>query len=454
LTPAQRKTIVKYLADTAGLAPTEAQPFRYALERRPEASDLFEDKLVGETCARCHSYARIGLQRRSEAEWLRLSHFHVGQFPAVELASNLRSVYWWEIASQEIPKRLGRLYPFDGEAWKQWRQHPKSNPAGSWRVVGHRPGWGDYEGLARIVEKSPDEYSLTLEISYANGKSQKGSGEAIVYTGYEWRGSLTQGDEQVRQVFTISEDGNHLRGRWHLKEVDALGGDWRGTRITDKAELLAVFPPYLKSGAKQTLSLHGFGLAGEVSVDGGIAVTRVISRSPERLVVEVQTTTLTANGSHTVRVGEATASGLLNVYPQVDSVRIEPQPGLARVGGSGGKVPAVPVQFEAIAFSNGEDGKAGTQDDLRIGVFPARWTLGNLNANAEAMKDAEFAGQIDAAGGLFVPAAAGPNPLRKFGTNNAGELQIAASVEDGSRVIKGTAPLIVTVQRWIDPPIR
>ena len=35
-------------------------------------------------CARCHSYARVALQRRDAAEWLKLVHFHLGQYPTTE----------------------------------------------------------------------------------------------------------------------------------------------------------------------------------------------------------------------------------------------------------------------------------------------------------------------------------------------------------------------------------
>ena len=454
LTADERRAIVKYLADTAGLAPEEAQPYRYALDRRPEATDLIEDKLVGETCARCHSYARIALQRRSEDDWLRLSHFHVGQFTTVEYQNNLRSVNWWEIASQQIPKLLVKHYPLNGEAWKKWQQQPKSNPSGVWRVVGHRAGWGDYEGTLKVAEKQADEYTLNLELNYANGKTQKGSGEAIIYTGYEWRGSVTQGDEAVRQVFALADGGAHLQGRWFLKEIDALGGDLRGARIDGKAEILAVTPNFVKAGEKQQISIQGVGLTGEVSIDGGVSVTRVISRSPDKVVIEVQTTAATAKGMHAIKVGETTAKDVVNVYQQVDYVRVVPDPGLSRVGGSGGKIPLVPIQFEAVAYSAGADGKAGTKDDLRIGVMPAQWTLDNLNASAVAMQDLRYAGEIGAADGMFIPGAAGPNKKRKFGTNNFGELKAIASVEDGKRKVKGSAPFIVTTQRWNDPPIR
>jgi quinohemoprotein amine dehydrogenase len=53
-----------------------------------------------------------------------------------------------------------------------------------------------------------------------------------------------------------------------------------------------------------------------------------------------------------------------------------------------------------------------------------------------------------------MPAGAGPNPERRYGTNNAGELEVTATVSDGAARVKGSARLIVTVQRWNDPPIR
>ena len=40
LEPDVRDAIVRYLADTQGLAPAEARAGRFALERRPNAKDL------------------------------------------------------------------------------------------------------------------------------------------------------------------------------------------------------------------------------------------------------------------------------------------------------------------------------------------------------------------------------------------------------------------------------
>ena len=454
LSPVERQTLVKYLADKYGLAPEEAGPWRYAIERRPEEVDFIEQPLVGEICARCHSYARIGLQRRSETEWRRLANFHIGQFTTTELQSNNRAVNWWEIASQQIPPLLAQHYPSDSATWKAWQQQAKMNPAGSWRVTGHRPGWGDYEGIATISAKEADNYAVTLELNYANGKTERGSGEAIVYTGFEWRGSVKLGDEEVRQVFTLSDGGTRLQGRWFLTRSDVIGADLRAAKIDGPAEVMAVTPGFVKAGKAAQVTIQGVGLAGAISIDGGVTVTRIVARSAEKIVVEVQAPKGSAAGLHSVRVGDVIGARMLAVYNKIDQVRIRPDPGLSRVGDNGGKLAAIPIQFEAVAYASGKDGKIGTADDVAIGVMPARWSIDDLNPAAVAMRDKQFAGKIDAVGGLFMPGAAGPNKKRKFGTNNFGELKVIAEVEDGQRKVKGTGKFIVTAQRWNDPPIR
>ncbi|MOA21370.1 hypothetical protein D3C78_1418600 [compost metagenome] len=57
------------------------------------------------------------------------------------------------------------------------------------------------------------------------------------------------------------------------------------------------------------------------------------------------------------------------------------------------------------------------------------------------------------ADGVFVPGDAGPNPARKMSTNNAGNLKVIAQVDDGGKPLKGEGQLIVTVQRWNNPPL-
>ncbi len=82
--------------------------------------------------------------------------------------------------------------------------------------------------------------------------------------------------------------------------------------------------------------------------------------------------------------------------------------------------------------------------------MPASWSVAPFNEESEALKDVEFAGEMDESLGIFMPGVAGLNPKRPFSTNNAGNLKVLAKSGEAS----GEGQLIVTVQRWNDPPIR
>jgi quinohemoprotein amine dehydrogenase len=450
----ERASLVKHLADTQGLAPAETQNWRYILERRPNAIESPEDENIAVMCARCHSYARVALQRRDEDEWRKLSHFHLGQYPTTEYQALGRDRNWWEIASTQIPAKLAEMYPFTTEAWTQWQSQDKPSPIGAWRVVGQRPGKGRYTGTATIAGSDEDgHYSITTTLNYADGSKVEGTGDAILYTGYEWRGRLIQGNEPVLQVLTVAEDGQSIGGRWFLEEADSIGAEIRMVRLGDSARILAVEPPYLKRGETANIIIHGTGLSGDVTLGEGVEVGKILYSSAAAIALQVKVAGDAANGGRSVRVGAAGASGLVTVYDRVEAVRVEPGYAIARVGGNGGPLAPVPAQFDAIAYLNGGDGQAGTDDDIRIGAMPASWTVDNAHEIAADMQDKKYAGSMQA-DGLFMPAGAGPNPERRYGTNNVGELAVKARVQDGESTVEGSAHLIVTVQRWNDPPIR
>ncbi len=455
LTPEERQTLVKYLADTRGLAPEESAAHRYLLERDFTLIEQPKDQLVADTCARCHSYGRTGLQRRTEEDWRKLVHYHVGQYPVIEIQQGGRDRDWWEIASGEVPKRLDKLYGLDSEAWRKWLQHESVSAAGQWRVVGHRPGWGAYEGQATISSNGDDHYSIKLTLNYANGKQETAEGKAVLYTGYEWRATVKQGDMNVRQVFTLSPDGQTLSGRWYQAGIDAIGGRFEAVRDGKEApaRLLAVEPSYIKAGTTQQVTLYGSNLSGDVSLGEGVEVLKVVERGTGKLVVEARAAAGAKDGVRAVKVGDSQLDKGLALYQKLDYISIEPDQAMARIGGNGGAMPKIPVQFESVGYANGPDGKPGTADDIRLGYFPAKWTLDNLNAYAAQLKDAEYSGRLQE-DGLFIPGDAGPNPKRKFGTNNAGELKVTAVVDDAGHKVEASKPLVVTVQRWNDPSIR
>lgn len=446
----ERRTLVRHLADTRGLAPAETRDWRYILERRPDVIESPPDQQMAEMCARCHSFARVALQRRDRADWLRLAHFHLGQYPTTEYQALARDRNWWELATGPVADQLAEMYPLDSSDWENWQAAERPDPAGVWRVVGHRPGKGRYTGTAAILPgDAEDDYRITLNLSYADGDRVDGTGRAVLYTGHEWRAGVRLGEEDTLQVLGLSESGDELGGRWFLADSDALGADIRMVRSDGQPILLHVEPPYLRSGRRASVVLYGVGLDNApIDLGEGVQVHRVLYRSPSAIALDVETATDTEPGLRDVRVGELLTEGLFTVYERVDSVRVEPEYTIARVGGNDGPLPPVPAQFDAVAYFEEAEG-----EPVRIGVMPAAWSVVNASPAAEAMRDADFAGRITATG-LFLPADAGPNPERRFSTNNAGELDVIATIGEGEQAVSGSARLIVTVQRWNDPPIR
>jgi quinohemoprotein amine dehydrogenase len=114
------------------------------------------------------------------------------------------------------------------------------------------------------------------------------------------------------------------------------------------------------------------------------------------------------------------------------------------------------AQFEAWAYHNGQDGKPGTPDDVRLDPVTARWTLEEYTATYED-DDVKFVGSIDEETGLFTPNIEGPNPERSGERNNVGDVWVVASYSDAGskdpaynvREMRARAHLLVTVPLYI-----
>lgn len=135
----------------------------------------------------------------------------------------------------------------------------------------------------------------------------------------------------------------------------------------------------------------------------------------------------------------------LAVYKDIAEVKVVPAFSIARIGENGGSTPKVQGRFEAEAWGTDAAGKA-----YRIGYLPAKWSVEPFDERAKEDEDVKFAGVMQK-DGVFVPGGAGPNPERKMMTNNAGNLKVIAELEEGGQ--KGEGHLIVTVQRWNNPPL-
>ncbi|WP_299181996.1 quinohemoprotein amine dehydrogenase subunit alpha [uncultured Neptuniibacter sp.] len=452
ITDEERRTLVKYFSDKQGLAPEETEGARYAMERRLNTMESFESAEFTEMCARCHSGARVELQRRPQAEWEHLVHFHLGQWPTLEYQALARDRDWLNLALDKMVPALAKDYPLKSDSWNQWQKAKKIPLNGRWSFTANMPGKGELHGVMTVKGGKKDLYTVKVDGEYADGSAFKGEGSAIIYTGYEWRANLNIDGVSMRQVFAASKDGSELSGRMFETIHDEKGMDFTAVKTGSKAKLLAVQPEYIRAGSTQVMTLIGAGLGENISLGNGLEVVEVLYRDQNKVVAQVKADSAAQPGNRTVKAGKANGASI-NVYDQIGSVKVVPDFSVARVGGNGGSTPKYNGYFQAEAWMNGADGKAGTDDDMRIGFVPANWHVEPFDAQAEADKDVEFTGSMDAKTGVFTTAAAGPNPKRRMSTNNAGNLKVVATVDDQGKKLTADGQMIVTVQRWNNPPL-
>ena len=454
IAPASMRELVKYLADNQGLAPSESAPYRYLLEQDLNRAEDFDPELAV-MCGRCHSSARFALQRRTEDEWEKLVHFHLGQYPSTEYSLFGRDRDWLGQALNESVPALAKEYPLDTEAWREWQAVEKPALAGRWVVAGHMAGQGDLHGVMTVEGGDGDLYSVSFEGEFANGDKLAGTGKSVVYTGYDWRAQLTLGDTTMRQVLASDGAGNVMTGRMYLREQELQGMHLTAARVGGPAQIVAVAPSHIRQGGTQRLVISGVGLSGKVTLPKGLEVTAEESRTEERIVLAVTAAADASLGRGDVTVGSTELPQALAVYDAVDQLAVEPAYAVARVGDNGGGTPRVNAAFRAVGIDFGADGEAGTDDDIRLGYFDAvNWQVKPWDATAERMQDVRFAGTMNQRSGIFEPAGAGPNPEREQSTNNAGNLQVVASLEQEGSSVTGEGQLIVTVQRWNSPPLK
>jgi quinohemoprotein amine dehydrogenase len=355
----------------------------------------------------------------------------------------------------EVAPKLAELYPLRTKAWTKWQLTKHVAPSGTWRVVGNRPGWGAYTGYMFVRALGGDRYGVKYELLYDSGNRVSGEGDASIYTGYEWRGTSTLGNQRIHSVFALSEDGGKLSGRWFLRDANEVGARLEAVRMDAAAqgEILAVSPAFIKAGETTTVRVSGVKLGATYDFGPDIKIDKVVRVSADEVDLVATVAQGAAIGWRRLKQGQSGRDVKVAVYRQIDSLRVEPAYAIARLGGGGGANPPLSAQFDAIAYINGSDGKPGTDDDIRLGRVSAQWSVENYSERAKAANDVKFAGVMQP-DGQFIPAQAGPNPARANNGNNIGNLSVVAAAQDGQRLIKSSGHLIVTVQSWKTPPLR
>jgi quinohemoprotein amine dehydrogenase len=443
----QARDIIKYLADAQGLTSSEVQGIAYALEKQLNVQENVPNEDVKTLCTRCHSYARIAGERRSREEWLKLKDFHFASFP-----EELNSPDWPGSADKAL-NYLAERFPLDTPGWERERsQRPLAK--GSWLVWGHEPGRGDYFGNVSISPSADGMYQTITSMEFANGEKEERTGEGVWYGGYAWRGSARSSNGRtIREVFELSPDKEILKGRWFLAQHPEIGAEEERYLDAGPTRILGILPRALQIPTSETnVTILGISLpanlqASDLDLGNNVKVVSILKDTSSQVVARVSILSGTAVGVRDVHLRGAVGPKLLGLYDTYGYIRVLPERGGARMGGV--DVPKQLQQFEAVAYSDGQDGIAGTEDDFAIGTIHAKWEIGNYYYTYFA-DDKQFVGTIDQTG-LFTPSLETSNQKRPETLNNAGSVWVVASYlpPDPKQSLQGRAYLLVAAPIYV-----
>ena len=505
-TTEEAKALVRYLADRHGLAREEAEQGMYEVERRVRWEEKVPNEDLREACTRCHTLGRIVLQRRTPKEWKLLKTTHLAFFPVAEFTAfrggprgpggpgggmggdgeepSEEEQERREREQEDQPDRadkaldyLTKTYPLLTPEWQASvanRREPRIE--GTWQLVGERAGAGRSYGWMTVRRTAPFEYETGTVLVSADGAEERWTGKAILYAGHSWRGtshvqsgpglaaetkpvatqpSTGPAPGERKEVLLLSADWSSLRGRFFAGGYSEIGMEITMRRRSADPQVLGAEPEAIRVPASGT-RVRVFGMnfppsiaTADVDFGPDVVVKSVETEGPDRLVVTFDVGEKAALGPRDVVVAGTVGTGALRLYDKVDSIRVVPESGIARLGGF--RFPKQYEQFEAFGWHRGPDGEANTADDWRIGRVPARWRLAEFFATPED-DDVKYVGTIDA-NGLFTPAIEGPNTARRAQANNYGDVWVEAEYlpEGASKPFRARAHLLVAVpvySRW------
>jgi quinohemoprotein amine dehydrogenase len=411
LSPAEARSIVKYLSGKHGLAPEEARPVMYYPERRIHDETAAGNSL--EACAKCHPAARPLSWRRSLDDWKQFVEDHRKQYEFEKNAGDSAIAF------------LAKAAPLHTPEWASWSPRlAVSNPMGRWLVTAYVQGRGQYAGeMVVSAGSAPEGFNtefntrVTLR-SVRDGSTVVRTGQTLLFGGYAWRGrskgtnnasSPDDPSNEAREALWLSPDGTKAEGRWFWGQYQEFGFDVEMRRASAGATLLAIDRPSLKIGSKaNSMRLIGDNMPsriapGEVNLGPGIIVRRIVPLNSTEAVAEVDVAANAAPGKRNVRFKGSALKGAMAIYDRVDYIKVAPESSLAGFGGQ--NYARGFGQFEAIAYQRGPDGKLHTADDLELGPIDVTWSMEVFYAVDTSGNDK--IGRISPAG-LFTPAGESP----------------------------------------------
>ncbi|WP_353857131.1 quinohemoprotein amine dehydrogenase subunit alpha [Novosphingobium humi] len=485
ITAEDAKKVIRSLSASHGLAPDEAKPVMYLTEKRVLDETNIPNETVRAACASCHAFAQPLSWRRSANEWKLLQEFHIALYSQAEVQyrrgvdeHGIPQGYGAPAAKGPTPGEVALEYmrkvaPLHSAEWASWsaRMRPAAL-AGKWLVSADLPGKGRYAGSMVIAPKG-DDFTTTITLkSLKDGSTITRTGSGIVYSGYSWRGTskgagdMTSPDaptHQARETMWFAPDQKSAAGRWYWGAYQEFGFDVKLTRATADPTIASVSPDAVKTGTMGA-QLHIIGdklptkfALSDITLGKGVVARKIVSAGADEIVLSVDVAPDAAVGAHDVAIGGAVLEKALPIYKKVDYIKVTPETSLARLGGSE-KHPKGYLQFEAIGYDKGADGKAGTADDVAIGPIDATFSMSEF-PSVYYDDDVNFVGKLSTAG-FFTPNIDGPNPQRKWNRNNYGEVWVTATAKtekgaDG-KPLTAKAFMVVTVpayKRWDQPEV-
>ena len=486
ITPAEARSVLKYLSTYHGLAPEEAKPVMYMAEHRIQDEPV-PNEAVRTTCMGCHPFGRGLSWRRSKEDWKLLTNMHVFLYAQADVAFR-RGFFGTgnapliaQVAEDAPPlvdqtlDYLAQNAPLHTPDWAAWRARMRAPKLdGRWLVSAHIAGRGKYYG-EMVMERgsAEDEFRTRVKLqSVTDGSTLARSGQGLVYAGYSWRGRSNATNpagaapndlsKEMRETMWISPDQLWAEGRWFWGEYQEFGVDVKLVRASAEPTLLGVDRTMLKLGSQANrIRVLGDNLPSQISAadldfGSGITLRRIVSQTLGEIVAEVDVASNAVPGKRDIALRRSVLQSVIAVYDRVDYIKVVPEASIAHLGSD--VHPKGYEQFEAIAYQGGADGKLHTADDVELGPVDVTWSVEEY-LSVYGDDDKDFVGTLNPMG-LFTPALDGPNPKRKFGRNNYGDVWVVATAKNekdkDDKPLTGRSYLVVTVPtyiRWDQPEV-
>jgi len=444
LSAPEARQIVRYLSGSHGLAPEEAKPVMYGAERRIHEETNIPDNNLRTACAQCHAFALPLSWRRSPDDWKQFvdSHAVRHMFPP----------------SAEAVAFLAKAAPLHTPEWEAWSARTSlPNLAGRWLVTASMPGRGKYYGEMQVDRAGDDEFATRVNLtSVTDGSKVLRTGRTAVYGGYAWRGrsngagpvSSAPDDlsSEAREVVWIAPDHLRAEGRWFWGQYQELGFNVQLQRASSDPTVMIVDRPSLKAGSRgNRVRVIGYNFPAGVTPPDldfgpGVMVRGIVSSTSVEIVADVDIAVDAPLGKRGLALRGSLLPGAVAIYDRVDYVKLTPESAVAAFADA--KHPKGYLQFEAIGYQRGADGRLHTADDVDLGPVDVTWSFQVFHAHEGS--SADYVGRISASG-FFTPAVENPNL-----NYDCWAIATATSDKDQNGApLVGKAYVVVTVPTYI-----